>query len=56
MRFLSNYLRLMDINEVFTEKIEDLKCSICKNEDREIIFKPCLHFLVCEFCKELVKN
>ncbi len=31
-------------------KLEDVKCKLCDNIKREVLYLPCRHFLVCMAC------
>jgi hypothetical protein len=48
VRNLDNFYRL---NQLYTN---DFKCAICSDSVRNVIFKPCLHMLVCSRCCEKI--
>ncbi|KAL1462005.1 hypothetical protein WDU94_013860 [Cyamophila willieti] len=39
-----------------TDVVEELRCVICQIHGREIVFKPCGHFCVCEDCNDSITS
>ena len=46
LKNLDQFFRLKKI------KTDDFRCALCTENVRNVIFKPCLHLVVCSSCKE----
>ena len=61
-RYYRNYKMRNDLkkrdrlSEISKDISDDYKCTICCTNPRNIILKPCLHFLMCHICFEEVKK
>jgi hypothetical protein len=40
----------------FSNLADDYKCIICVERPRNLIYKPCLHFCVCDICSHEIKS
>lgn len=53
----SNKIRFLDklrnLNKLF---ITDFNCILCKNNTKNIIYRPCYHYMICQECVNTKKN
>ncbi len=52
-KYSSNCPMVKDSENVRKSQIYNIKCKICKRNEIKLLLYPCLHFSICEDCKNI---